>query len=124
MAALRVSLAFLEESVQTVIKKGGLIAAAMSGNEVYKNSPISAAGLKTALDQLKLLEKKAQNGHSRDMENRDVALEDVVDFIQQIADFINHSSDPRRLDGQGFEFTTEPQKSLDVKRLNWSGGLM
>ena len=124
MAALKVSLSFLEETVPNVIKKTSKIARVMTGNELFKFSPISSAGLQTAVDNLAEMEKKARSGNSADIENRNVALNDVVEFILQIAEFINHSSDPRKFTDNGFDFTADTQKYLESKHENWTGGLM
>ena len=124
MAASKVSLAFLEEPVPTIISKTKHIAEVMVNNDVYKSSPISAQGLKSAVEHLRDMEKKARGGHRHDVENRDIALGDVVDFIQQIADFMNHSSDPRKLENNGFDFTIGDQKSTSDKRPDWTGGLI
>jgi len=124
MAALKVSLAFLQESVQKVIIKAGHIAEVMLNNDLYKPSPISPQGLKTAVDYLKEMEKKAQSGRKNDIENRDSALNDVDDFIRQIAAFMNQCTDKSKLNGNGFDFTTDVQKSAGEYRVNLTGGLI
>lgn len=124
MAALKVSLAFLQEPVQKVIAKAGHIAEVMFNNDLYKPSPISAMGLKTAVDHLTDMEKKARSGRKNDIENRDSALNDVDDFIRQIAAFMNHCTDPKKLTDNGFDFTTDIQKSAGEYRVNLTGGLI
>jgi len=124
MAALKVSLEFLNESVSDIINKSGSIAKQMVNNPVFKLSPISAEGLKTAVDNLREMEKKAGSGKANDIENRNSALGDVDDFIRQIAAYLNQSSDPEKFTGNGFDFTTDPKKSAGEKKVNWTGGLI
>ena len=124
MAALKVSLSFLDEPVHTIITKAGNLARLMTNNDLYKYSPISADGLKTAVEHLKEMEKKAKSKLAPDIESCRMALGDVDDFVRQIAEFINHSSDSRKLTDNGFDFTAEVQKINKPLRVNWSGGLI
>ena len=121
---LRVSLAFLEEPIPNIIAKANHIADVMKDNSLYKSSPISAQGLKMAVAHLREMEKIVKSGKHSDVDNRNSALEDVTDFILQIAEFMNHCSDPKKLTDNGFEFTTETQKTFGTKIWNGTGGLM
>ena len=124
MAALKVSLSFLQEPVLNVIAKTSHIAEVMLDNDLFKPSPISPQGLKTAVDHLRDMEKKARSGRKNDIENRDIALNDVDDFIRQIAAFMNQCTDKSKLNGNGFDFTTDVQKSAGEYRVNLTGGLI
>ena len=91
MCALKVSLDFLEGPVPNIITKCNHIAKSMNGNEHYPLSPISAGGLQSCVDELNLLQKKTKDKKSKHIEERDIALGDVNDFIQQIAPYVERA---------------------------------
>lgn len=120
MAAFKVSLAFLDGSVSSIIAKSSHIATCLKNNPNYKLSPVSSEGLSVAVDELKQLEKKAKSGKKADIEKRDTALADVNDYILQIAEYVNYDSrhDMEILLSSGFDFNGEfHKKSEPVKHV-------
>ena len=105
MCALKVSLAFLEGPVDSIISKGTTIATSMNENKYFPVPPISPAGLQSVIDELKLMESKSKAHKLRQISDRDVALADVRDFIEQNASYVENASknDMGILLSSGFE---------------------
>jgi hypothetical protein len=112
MAAFKVSLAFLEGPVHTVISKSEYIAKCMDQNTNFPSPPITAGGVKTAVDHLKEMEAKTHKGGRKDLQNRDIALADLDDFIRQNAKYINRLAyyDNDKLLSSGYDST--PQNEI------------
>ena len=91
MAALKVSLEFLEGPVPQIISKCNHIAKSMTDNDYYRLSPISAGGLHTSVTELEAMEKKNKTSKGKFSAERDMALLDVTDFVQQIAPYVEHA---------------------------------
>lgn len=105
MCALKVSLTFLEGPVDSIISHGTRIATSMNENKYFPVPPISPAGLQSVIDELKLMEKKSKDHKPRQISDRDVALADVRDFIEQNASYVENASknDVGILLSSGFE---------------------
>ena len=105
MCALKVSLAFLEGPVDVVITEGTRIATSMNENKYFPIPPISPAGLQSVIDTLKEIETKNRVKKPNRINERDMALEDVRDFIVQNASYVEHASknDAEILLSSGFE---------------------
>ena len=92
MSAVKVSIEFLDGPVSGVIKQCTHIAASMTNNKIFNTGPVSSEGLITAVKHLSLMEKKVKGGRASDVENRNIALGDVDDYIRQLAGFLNRYS--------------------------------
>ncbi|MEO6169064.1 MAG: hypothetical protein ABIO46_09460 [Chitinophagales bacterium] len=105
MCALKVSLAFLEGPVNSIIVHGTKIATSMNENKYFPIPPISPAGLQSVIDALKVTETKAGTNKPRQLSERDSALADVRDFIEQNASYVENASknDMGILLSSGFE---------------------
>ena len=91
MGALKVSLSFLDGSVDSIIAKCTRIATAMTGNKNFPIPPITPEGLQTSVDELKQMQRRAKGNHPQDISNRDIALADVNDFILQNAAYVEQA---------------------------------
>ncbi|MEP7128695.1 MAG: hypothetical protein ABI729_07500 [Chitinophagales bacterium] len=105
MCALKVSLTFLEGPVKSIIARGTTIASSMNENKFFPVPPISPAGLQSVIDELKASESKASTQKRSQVSDRDVALADVRDFIEQNATYVENASknDLAVLLSSGFE---------------------
>ena len=105
MCALKVSLTFLEGPVDSIITQGTRIAVSMNENKNFPIPPISPAGLQSVIDELKSMEKKSKTQKARQISDRDIALADVRDFIEQNASYVETASknDVAILLSSGFE---------------------
>ena len=105
MSAFKVSIAFLEGPVTTIIAKSEFISKHMTDNTNFPVPPISPAGLQSAVEHLKKMQKKVKGANGKATANLDEARADVDDYIRQQADYINHTSylDLEKLLSSGFD---------------------
>jgi len=118
MSSFKVSVAFLEGTVATIVAKSTHIARSMKSNTNFPVPPVSPEGLKGAADHLKEMQGKVKAGNYKDEMNRDEALADVDDFIRQQAEYINHACnyDLDKLTSSGFDLHKEEKvTSLPAK---------
>ena len=77
----------------------------MNENKYFPVPPISPAGLQLVINELKATETKAGTRKPRQVSERDTALADVRDFIEQNASYVENASknDVAILLSSGFE---------------------
>ena len=113
MSAFKVSMAFLEGPVISIIAKSSLIAKNMTNNTNFPVPPISPTGLQNAVEHLKKMQKRVKGTNGKATANRDEALADLDDYIRQQAAYVNHTSyyDLDKLLSSGFDKLTEEKIS-------------
>jgi hypothetical protein len=109
MGVFKVSIAFLEGPVTTLIAKSALIAKRMTNNTNFPVPPISPTGLQNAVDHLKKMQKKVKGVKGKATTSRDEARADVDDYIRQQAAYVNQTSynDLDKLLSSGFDKVVE-----------------
>ncbi len=114
MSAFKVSMAFLEGPVSTIISKSSHIAKSLKKNLNFPYPPITPEGMDTAIDHLKQMENLAKRGGEKAKANRDEALADVDDYIRQHAAYVNHAAsyDLEKLKSSGFDMLVEEKKAV------------
>jgi hypothetical protein len=113
MSSFKVSIAFLDGPVTTIIAKSASIVKHLDHNSNFPKPPVSPTGLQDAVEHLKKMHKKVKSGTGKAAANLDQARADVDDYIRQEAEYVNHTSyyDLDKLLSSGFDKLVEKKMS-------------